>query len=188
MAKSLQTFLNNIQKTGVRTQNMWELEVFSGYSDVDKELQDITLYVSGFSAPTRTQAYAEVKYKAYPIAVPSVMTMQNEHDLTVRADVNGNIRKAFMKWQSYMTDPAISNGSVFGGDRRVPRNSYIRLHLLGADMETVVETYRIIGVSVAEIGAIEFSNDSAEVATFSVKLQSVYWEIEKTTDKFQGIK
>jgi len=188
MARSLQSFLNNIQKTGVRTQNMWELEVYSGYDDVDEALQDVTLYIQGFTAPNRTQEYADVPYKAYPIPVPTHMTMENEHSLTIRADINGNIRKAFMKWQSYMTDPAIGNGSVFGGDRRIPKNSYVRLHLLGADMETVVETYRIVGVSVANVGNLEVSNEAADVTTFEVGLRSVYWEIESTTDKFQGIK
>jgi len=188
MARSLQSFLNNIQKTGVRTQNMWELEVFSGYDDVDKALKDVTLYVAGFQAPARTQEYAEVSYKAYKVPVPSNITMEQEHTLSIRADINGNIRKAFLKWASYMTDPAISNGSVFGGDRRIPKNSYIRLHLLGADMETIVETYRIIGVGISSIGALAVSNDSAEVATFDVTMKSIYWEIESTTDQFQGVK
>jgi hypothetical protein len=188
MSKSLQTFLNRIQKNGIRTQNQFELDIFSGYSEVDKVLEDVTLYAEGAALPTRTITYGDVPFKAYPFKIPTNMTMGQEHSLTIKCDLNGDIRKAFLKWQSYMIDGAISNGSFLGGDRRIPANSFVRMHLLGADMEKIIETYKLIGVGVSEVGELTLSNADATVATFSVGLVSQYWELETNNSGFQGLK
>jgi hypothetical protein len=77
-----------------------------------------------------------------------------------------------------ITDPAISDGSLFAGDKRPPANSFIRIRLLDQDMETIVETYKMVGIGVSQVGGYQISNDDANVSTFDVQFKSVYWEVE----------
>lgn len=178
MAKSLLNFLTEIQNQGVRTSNMFEIEISSGYPEVDMLLENITMWGKNFTLPKRTQEFADVNFKGYPIPVPTKMTMEREHTMTVNADAEGVIRRAFLLWQSMVTDPAISDGSLFAGDKRPPANSYIRIRLLDQDMENVTETYKMVGVSITDVNGYQLSNDDANVATFDVGFKSVYWEIE----------
>jgi hypothetical protein len=109
--------------------------------------------------------------------------MGNEHSMTVYADANGEIRRAFLAWQAKTWDPDIEGGSVFAGDRRLNTGSVIRIHLLDNDMESISEVYKMIGVRIQEVGALAVSNVDANVSTFTVSFKSVYWQIEKDTVK-----
>lgn len=180
MAKSLLDFLSEVRTNGIRTTNMYEIEVSSGYSDVDSLLNNITMYGQGFSLPTRTQNFADVNFKGYPIPIPTNMEMEREHQITINADLAGNIRRAFLLWEGKVTDPAITDGSLFAGDKRPPANSYVRIRLLNADMSTDAEVYRLVGVSVQNVGNLNVSNTESNVATFDVTLKSAYWEVEST--------
>jgi len=187
MAKSLNKFLNEVQQKGVRLQNYYELEIISGYDDVDKVLEKIDIWAETAEVPSRTQEYTDLPYNGYPLQIPTTFLMQNEHALTIRSDMHGNIRKAFLKWMAYVTDPAISQGSGLGGDKRIPANSYVRMHLLASDMETRVETYKLMGVGVQEVGIMSLSNATAEVATFDVTLKSQFHEIENNQGDFEDL-
>lgn len=50
-------------------------------------------------------------------------------------------------------------------------------------MESVSEVYKMVGVRIAEVGALTVSNTEASVSQFSVSFRSVYWQIEKDTVK-----
>ena len=178
MAKSLLNFLAEIQNQGVRTTNMFELEISTGYPEVDALLENITMWGKNFTLPNRVQEFADVNFKGYPIPIPTRMTMEREHTISVVADADGIIRRAFLLWEGMVTDPAISDGSLFAGDKRPPANSFIRIRLLDQDMESITETYKMVGVSVKSVGGYQVSNDEAAVSTFDVQFQSVYWEIE----------
>lgn len=188
MAKSLLNFLTETQTNGIRTSNMFELEISSGYSEVDNLLQNITMYGQGFEVPDRTQQFSTVSFKGYPIPIPTLISMGTEHSISVNADVDGVIRRAFLLWAGMVTDPAISNGSLFAGEKRPPSNSFVRIKMLGQDMETVVETFKLIGVSVSSVGGLSVSNTDASVSQFSVGLKSIYWEIENHTSPLAVIK
>jgi len=54
MATALNTFLNQMSTNQLRTTNMFEMFITTGYSDVDNIFQNITMYVEGFAAPNRT--------------------------------------------------------------------------------------------------------------------------------------
>jgi len=54
MAIALNEYLNKLTTNQVRTTNMFELEVSSGYSEIDSILQSITMYGQGFNLPSRT--------------------------------------------------------------------------------------------------------------------------------------
>ncbi len=181
MAKSLQNFLSQIQGTGIRTSNMFELEVSSGYPEIDSALEPITMYGEGFEVPSRTQNYNDVMFKAYPVPVASNLVMGQDHTLNVRADTQGTIRRAFLAWQAKTANPAISDGSLFEGDRRPTVGSVIRVRLLGNDMSQTAEVYKIVGVKINEVGPLQSSNNDAQVATFTVSFKSIYWEIEEGT-------
>lgn len=104
--------------------------------------------------------------------------MENEHTITVNADTDGEIRRAFLAWQAKTWDPDITNGSVFTGDRRLNTGAVIRIQLLDNDMMEISEVYKMIGVKIMSVGSMSVSNTGAEVATFDVQFKSIYWEIE----------
>lgn len=181
MAVPLINFLNKISTNQIRTQNMFEMTVTSGYNDVDKVLKDITMYGQGFPLPNRSQEFTDVFFKGYNVPVPTVMKMEQDHTITVNADVDGELRRAFLAWAGKVSDPAISDGSVFAGDRRVNNKSIIRIHLLDNNMTDVSETYKMVGVKIVSVGNLQVSNTGGDVATFDVAFKSLYWEIENST-------
>ena len=184
MAKALNEFINILQNKGMRIQNMWEVDITTGYSDVDTKLKNVTFYAEGFDIPTRTQDTVVVPYKGYELNVPSKMTMSNEHSMSIRCDVNGDLRRTFLKWMNYITDANIGQGSFFGGDKRIPKSANIRVKLLAGDMKTVVETYKLYGCIPLSVGDMKMSNSDANIVTFDVKIRSQYWEIESATGDF----
>ena len=187
MAKSLQEFLNAVQNKGVRKTNQWQLEISSGHADVDRVLEDVTVWATTMEVPSRTQEYLELPYQGYPLQVPAQFVMEQEHTFTLRTDASGDIRKAFLKWMAYVTDPAIGEGSTLGGDKRIPAGSFVRMKMLGEDMETVVETYKLVGVGVQNVGPLAMTNEGVEIATFDVVLKSQYFVLEDNDGEFSDL-
>ena len=181
MAVNLQEFLGQVNKNGgIRTQNLFELYVSTGYPEIDDVLGKITMYGQGFEIPARTIDYNIVGFKAYDVPIAGKFTMAQEHEFTVNADMDGEIRRAFLAWQAKTVNPAISDGSLFEGDRNINLGSVVRIHLLGNGGQ-VTEIYKLLGVKVRNVGPLSVSNTDAGVATFSVSLESIYWEIESGT-------
>lgn len=179
MATPLIAFLNKLSEDQIRTTNMFEMQVTSGYSDIDSVLQYITMYGEGFQLPSRTVQAAPAPFKGYPLQIPTVMNMEQTHTMNVRADAAGEIRRAFLAWQGKTADPAISEGSVFAGDRRMNVKGVIRIQLLDNDMVTPAETYKMIGVFITNVGGLQVSHSGANISTFTVGFTSQYWEIEQ---------
>ncbi len=183
MAKALNEYLNRLSTNQVRTTNMFEMYITTGFSDIDTVLANITMYGQGFSVPQRTTNYAEVSFKGMAVPIPTNQAFEQDHSMTVNADANGEIRRAFLAWQGKTWDPDIEGGSVFAGDRRLNTGSIIRIHLLDNDMESVSEIYKLIGVRIASVGPLAVSNTDASVSTFDVQFKSVYHQIEKGSVK-----
>lgn len=180
MAESLLNFLGQMSTNQLRTTNLFEMEVASGYSEIDDVLKHITMYGEGFTLPNRSQEFADVGFKGFNVPVPTVMREEQSHSMTVRADSAGEIRRAFLAWAAKTADPDISNGSVFAGDRRLNTAGTIRIKLLASyDNVTVSEVYKMIGVKIESVGGVQVSNNDASVSTFEVQFRSIYWEIEK---------
>ena len=182
MATALNRFLNQMSTNQLRTTNMYEMTITTGYSEIDQVFQGITMYAEGFAAPNRSQEYADVGFKGYNVPVPTIMRMEQDHTMTIRADTAGEIRRAFLAWAAKVSDPDIESGSVFAGDRRLNNSSVVRLQLLDNDMQSVAEVYKLIGVKVANVGPLAMSNNDATVATFEVTLKSIYWQIENSAN------
>ena len=184
MALPIQSFINTLQNKGMRITNMWEATISTGYSDIDAKFKNITFFIDGFTAPARKQDTVPIAFKGYPLNVPSKMTMTTDHKLSVRCDVNGDVRRLFLRWMYYVTDAGISHGSFFGGEKRIPKNSVMRLNCLADDMVTVLETYKIYGCIPTSVGDLAMSNTEANLAMFDVSVVSQYWEVEQAIGDF----
>ena len=101
-------------------------------------MENTLLYGQSFTVPQRSTEFAEVSFKGYSMPlVPTKMTMDQEHTMTVLDDVNGTNRRLFLAWMAKVMNPAIDDGSLFEGDRGVSK-SVIRLELFDKDNKTVI--------------------------------------------------
>ena len=76
MAIALNQFLNQMSTNQLRTQNMFEMTITTGISEVDAIFKTVTMYVDGFVAPSRTQEFVDVSFRGYSAPVPTVMKFE----------------------------------------------------------------------------------------------------------------
>lgn len=180
MAHSLQEFLTQATSDTIRCTNQFQISITTGYSDLDAEMETALLFGQSFSVPQRSQEYAEVSFKGYSMPlVPTRMTMEQEHTMTVLDDVNGTNRRLFLAWMGKVMNPAISEGSLFEGQRGVSE-SVVRLQLFDADNKTVIQTYKFYGVQVGSVGNTQLTYEGGDKSTFDVTFKSIYWNMEDT--------
>lgn len=181
MARALNEFLAAATSNTIRCNNQYEIMATSGISEIDNVLDTAVMFGKGFSIPGRTIEYSSVSFKGFECTnlVPTKMAMENEHTLTIIADVNGSYRRAFLAWQNRVMNADITGGSVFEGDRGVNNKASIRVMLFDKDNKTVIETYKFYNVVVSGVGAVSLTYEGGEAATFDVTFKSTYWEIEK---------
>ena len=131
MATAYQTFLNLATSNTIRATNQWEIMATSGDSEIDNVLKEGVTFVQGFVIPKRTVNYASVSYKGYEATnlVPTNIDMTKDFAFDVIDDMNGSLRRAFMKWQNNVMNFYIVGGSFFEGARGVTLKSLIRLQL-----------------------------------------------------------
>lgn len=178
MAHSLQEFLNLANSDTIRCTNQFQISITTGYSDLDAQMEDTLLFGQSFTVPTRTTEFSNVSFKGYSMPlVPTHMTMDQEHTMTVLDDVNGTNRRLFLAWLAKVINPAIDEGSVFEGDRRVSQ-AVIRLELFDTDNKTVIQTYKFIGVNVKSVGNMQLSYEGGDAGKFEVSFNSLYWQCE----------
>lgn len=178
MARSLDEFLNAATADTIRCTNQFQISIVTGYSDVDAEMDKVLLFGQTFSVPTRAIEYANVSFKGYEMPlVPTRMTMEQEHTMTVLDDVDGTNRRLFLMWLNKTMNAAISEGSLFEGDRGV-HSSTIRLELFDKDNKTVIQTYKFVGVDVKNVGSTQLEYEGGTTSKFDVQFRSLYWELE----------
>lgn len=188
MAHSTAEFLAAVNSDTIRVSNQFQINITTGYADIDAEMENTLLYGQSFTVPQRQNEYAEVAFKGFTMPlVPTRITMENEHTMTVLDDVNGSNRRLFLAWLAKVINPAISDGSLFEGDRGVSQG-VIRLELFDKDNATVIQTYKFIGAAVQSVGNASLSYDSGEAVKFDVTFRSLYWECESTKGAFTGQK
>lgn len=183
MAESLQNFLSKLSTDQLRTTNLFEIQISTPYPDVNEIVgEQITFFAEGFQVPSRTQNFADVGFKGYNVPVPTNMQMEQDHTITVRADSDGRLRRAFLLWQNNIsnTQNVLTNASFLSGDKHYQYNSQIRIRLLDpGNTNKVIETYTMYGVRISSVGGLQVSNTDASVATFDVGFKSVWWETDK---------
>lgn len=180
MAHTLEEFLQAATSDTIRCTNTFEIEATSGYDDVDAVLEKTMLFGQSISIPSRGINYASVSFKGYevPNLVPTSLTMETEHTMQVIADINGEHRRAFMRWMNHVMNAAITSGSLFEGDRGVNEKSIVRIRLFDKFNKDFVETYKFYNVVVTEVGGISLQYEGGDKATFDVKFKSSFWEYE----------
>ena len=192
MAESLYNFMAQLNKNNVRTQNLFEMRVFiphdlrnaSGYQGIkltDFFNPNLTYYGQNFSLPGRTINTAPVGFKGFTVPVPTTMAMDQQHTVTMNADINGDLRRAFLAWQSCTMNPQIDvNGGFFEGNRHLDNTSKIYIALIDpsyTDTHSVQDIYEIDGVFISNVGPMNFSNTESGIATFDVQFTSQYWQV-----------
>lgn len=178
MAHSLAEFLEAVNSDTIRVSNQFQLNITTGYSDIDAEMENTLLYGQSFTIPQRAHEYGDVAFKGYSMPlVPIKMTMEQEHTMSVLDDVNGSNRRLFLAWLAKIINPAISEGSVFEGDRGVSK-AVIRLELFDKDNKTVNQIYKFNGVVPLSVGNGSLQYDGGEAMKFDVQFKSIFWECE----------
>ena len=178
MAHSLQEFLNAANADTIRCTNQFQIMITTGYSDIDAQMENTLLYGQSFTVPQRTTEFATVAFKGYEMPlVPTKITMDQEHTMTVLDDVNGTNRRLFLAWMAKVMNPAIDDGSLFEGNRGVSQ-SVIRLELFDKDNKTVIQTYKFQGVQVKSVGNTSLTYEGGDKSTFEVGFNSLYWQCE----------
>ena len=205
---SLNQFLTKLSNSQLRTSNLFEIEIqlperlksipeFSNMFQYNGNGNILTMFGESFTLPNRTIEFAEAGFKGFNVPVPTVMRMEQDHTMTVRADMQGNNRRAFLAWQAYCIDPKIiSDGrsttepqtfGLFDGNRRYEEDSQIWITLLGSDMKTPTEVCKLYGVKISSVGGLTVSNTDASISTFEVGFKSVFWQITNVEqDRFGG--
>lgn len=187
MATPLYNAIDQLKRNQIRTQNMFEMVCDPKIAGVNEVLAGITIYGTGFTLPNRTQEFADIGFKGYTLPIPTVMKMEQDHTITVNADVQGNYRRAFLAWAGAVSNPDIQNVkgggySLFEGDRRFG-GSTIQIHLLGYSMDTAIEIITMTGVRIQSVGGLTVSNTDSGVSTFDVQFKSLYWYIQEVKDE-----
>lgn len=180
MAHPLSEFLQAATSDTIRCTNTFEIEASSGYSDVDSVIQKVTLFGQNITIPERSVEYSPVSFKGYevPNLVPTRMVMQNEHTMSVLADINGEHRRLFLRWMNHVMNADIEGGSLFEGYRGVNEKSTIRIRLFDKYNKDVVETYKFWNVAIKSVGNIQLDYNGGEAAKFDVGFVSSFWQIE----------
>ena len=168
MSLPITNFLNKVvSEAGVRTTNMWEVELNTGISDVDKVFEDFTCYAQDVTLPKRDMRYGDLKFRSIPIPIPLNPIPTQTITIQMWADTEGNVQRALRLWQDTIIDQDFQSGSYLGGTRRLNTSSTMRLHLLDDDMQTITETVTLHCVSIKSVGDIKFSHEDAQICKFS---------------------
>lgn len=183
MATSVEDFIVAATADNIRCNNQFEIEATSGITEVDNVLKTAVMFGDNLAIPGRQLNYADVSYKGFAMPlVPTNLTMDNDHTMTIKCDIEGSYRRAFLAWMNSVMNADIEGGSVFEGDRGVNDQSIIRIKLFSKDNKTVNEVYKFFNVRISNVGAVELSYDGGAVATFQVGFRSTYWTIETATE------
>jgi hypothetical protein len=168
MSVPITNFLNKVvSDAGVRTTNMWEVELNTGISDVDKVFEDFTCYAQGFQLPKMDMQYGNLPFRGVNIPIPLNPTPSQDISIKMWADTEGKVQQALRTWLNSIIDQDFQAGSYLGGSRRLNTSSTMRLHLLDDDMQTITETVTLHCVSIKSVGSIEFTHESASVCYFT---------------------
>ena len=139
------------------------------------EEKDI-IYAKAAKLPERAITNVEAAYMGLKFNIPGVATYPNssQYSLEFYCDLKSEIRQKFEKWSRAIFDDATSTGNY-----AVPQKSaYIQMAQLNPDF-TVVQKFKLVGVSIRNVGEIEYkmAEGTGGIQTFNVTLAYHYYEI-----------
>ena len=190
--KSLQDFYGELSEVGLRLQHQFQIQFAPGpeiqfsNSDFVKVLENVSYYAESSSIPGRTQNTVQVPYLGFNFKLPTNVQFEESINVNLRCDtgksgIGSIMRNALIDWANYHSKidrtigiaDGLSNG---GGSKRIPTSS-VYMHLLNQELNTIIETYKLVGVIPGNIGAMSLANGSSDVSTFELSLIYQYFTV-----------
>ena len=136
--------------------------------------EDDLVYARAAALPSRAITNVEARYMGLNFNLPGTATYPGSqgYQLTFFNDANNNIRQKFEDWTRDTFNDANSTGNYFTPSQ----SSTIDLVQLDKQMNRVAQ-YQLVGVSIREVGAInyDFGNGTGQIVSFPVSLAYHYF-------------
>jgi hypothetical protein len=140
-------------------------------------LDNIQFFATATSLPGKTINPVEVPYFGQNFKIPTNADYGGEWSITVRVDNELSIKKALMKWMNEFSDMS-KNG---GGNKKVTDYN-VRIDLLDNDLQTITDTYVLVGVFPTTMGELGLDQSAADVVELEIALNFQYWYNESDGD------
>jgi hypothetical protein len=145
---------------------------------------DELVYAKAAKVPARNITNVEAPYMGLKFNLPGVVEYPDSANYNIEfyCDRDSEIRSKFEEWSRITFNDANSTANF-----SIPqRTSYIQLAQLAPNLD-VVQTYKLVGVSIRSVGEIEYSmaEGTGAIQSFNVGLAYHYYELVKPV-KFVG--
>jgi hypothetical protein len=134
------------------------------------------VYAKTASIPGRDITNIEAPYMGLKFNIPGVVSYpgSDSYKLTFYCDRASTIRQKFEQWSR-----ALFNDTNSTGNYSVPsRSAYLQMAQLGPDF-SVVQQFKLVGVSVRTVGEIEYkmAEGTGDVQSFDATIAYHYYEL-----------
>ena len=106
------------------------------------------------------------------------MTMSQEIQLNVKCDYDMYLHGAFTTLAKNHSKPIVNIDELgnFGGDKSLENKDVMGiLRLYDGDFENIQKEYFLHGIMITDVGEVAFSNNTPDIAQFSVSMKYQYW-------------
>lgn len=149
------------------------LSITPGGTSVTFDENDL-VYARAASLPARAISNVQAKYMGLNFNIPGVATYPNseQYQLEFYNDARNNLRQKFEDWTRDTFNDANSTGNYFAPSQ----SSTIDLVQLDSQMNRVAQ-YQLVGVSIRNVGAIDykFGSGTGDIVSFPVTLAYHYF-------------
>jgi len=166
MQFDIESFKNNF-RDGARANLFYYKPALPGLVSNDIGLDRMTYLVRATSLPASTLEETLVNWQGMDFPFANKHTF-NEFTMTFNVDREAKIRKTFENWINLIHNPETN---VYALIEQYQMDQ--RLQLLGYNGEVVLE-YILHSAWPREVGAVELSYDSTEIAQFDVTWRYIY--------------
>jgi hypothetical protein len=165
----LNEFMAQMKSTGLRLGYQFQVTV--------PNLDNIQFFATSTSLPGKTINPVDVPYFGQNFKIPTNADYGGEWSINVRVDNELSIKKALMKWMDEFSDLS-KNG---GGNKKVTDYN-VRIDLLDNDLQTITDTYVLVGCFPSSMGELGLDQSAADVVAMDISLNFQYWYNETTGD------
>lgn len=132
--------------------------------------QNGRVYISQASLPSVKVQNIEVRYQNFPFQLPGQIEFEHVATFTARTPSDFLLRSSLERAVFALANPETTCGGQFPCD-----SSTLTYAVLGDDC-SIVRGYKLIGVYVESVGAIQYNQESMDVVTFDFTLRYQRWE------------